>query len=199
MSSSTIVAQAAAINTGELELARLEALGEERAAALAEDLDCLRAIGLRPERPAGKDFFAEIERLWRTSSASSPAPPDGLRTVAEAAPKLPRQRKPRISTPDGLRTAAEAAARLGCSIKTLNGHVDAGDLHYVIIGQGKKRPRRMFTDSDLDAFIASRTRKDSPCPLPTSRARHTGTSISKCEVIDFAGPRKPPTGAKRKK
>src|SRR2546430_15506855 len=51
--------------------------------------------------------------------------------------------------PDGLKTAAQAAARLGCSVKTLNGHVASGALRYVIIGHGTKRPRRMFTDADL--------------------------------------------------
>jgi hypothetical protein len=34
-----------------------------------------------------------------------------------------RQRKPDASVPGGLKTAAQAAAKLGCSIKTLNGHV----------------------------------------------------------------------------
>src|SRR6516164_2399569 len=53
-------------------------------------------------------------------------------------------RKPRVRPPDGLRTKAAAAAKLGCSIKTLNGHVDAGELRYVVIGHGKKRVRRMF-------------------------------------------------------
>ena len=69
--------------------------------------------------------------------------------------KSPRQRKPRYVPPDGLHTMAEAAQRLGCSIKTLNGHVASGALGYVAIGHGKKRPRKMFTDADLDDFIAS--------------------------------------------
>src|SRR5262245_38119973 len=47
-----------------------------------------------------------------------------------------RQRKPRPLVPDGLKTSAQAAAKLGCSIKTLNGHVKVGDLKYVTIGQG---------------------------------------------------------------
>jgi len=107
--------------------------------------------------------------------------------------------KPASHLPDGLRTPREAAAKLHCSEKTLAAHVAAGELAYVQIGQGKTRPRKFFTDANLDAFIAARTKKDTPCPLPKSRARRTGTSISKCEVIDFAAPRKPPTGATRKK
>jgi hypothetical protein len=110
-----------------------------------------------------------------------------------------RRRKPRPATPGGLLTAAQAAAKLGCSIKTLNGHVVAGAVGYVVIGHGRKRPRKMFTDSDLDAFIAAQTRKDSPCPSTASRARYTSTSTSSGTVIDFTAPRKPPTGDKRKR
>ena len=73
----------------------------------------------------------------------------------KAQPKRRHQRPP-----DGLRTASEAAAKLGCSVKTLKGHVAAGALNYVIIGHGRKRPRKMFTDADLDAFIEAQTRKD---------------------------------------
>src|SRR5262245_66412289 len=43
-------------------------------------------------------------------------------------------RKPRQPPADGLKTAAQAAARLGCSIKTLNGHVASGALKYVALG-----------------------------------------------------------------
>ena len=124
---------------------------------------------------------------------------DSQRLGICAAPSGKRRRhRPRSATPDGLRTLDEAAARLRCSIKTLKGHVTTGELKYVTIGHGNKHVRRMFTDADLNAFITTRTREDSPCPLPASRARHTGTSISKCAVIDFGGPRKPPTGAKPK-
>ena len=66
-----------------------------------------------------------------------------------------RQRKSALPVPGGLLTAAEAAAKLGCSIKTLNGHVAAGALKYVTIGHGTKRPRKMFTDADLERIHCS--------------------------------------------
>ena len=120
--------------------------------------------------------------------------------VALATPATPHhQRKPRIRPPDGPRTPREAATKLGCSIKTLNAHVAAGELRYMIKGHGKKRPRKMFADADLDEFIANQTRKDSPCPSTASRARHIGTSIFSGTVIDFTAPRKPLTGGKQKK
>ena len=39
------------------------------------------------------------------------------------------------------------------------GPCGGGALKYVSIGHGSKRPRHMFTDADLDAFIAAQTRK----------------------------------------
>jgi hypothetical protein len=116
-------------------------------------------------------------------------------------PRRPRQRKPRPPVPDGLKTAAQAAARLGCSIKTLNGHIASGALRYVSIGHGTKRARRMFTDSDLDEFIADQTRKDVPCQSISTEtaARRSGTLTSKCEVIGFTARRDARRGVKPKK
>jgi len=103
--------------------------------------------------------------------------------------------------PNSLLTPADAARRLGCSVKTLAGHVASGALRYVIIGHGRKRPRRMFTDADLDDFIANQTRKDSPCPSTRTEtaARRISTSTSKCEVIGFTARRNARRGAKPKK
>jgi hypothetical protein len=108
-----------------------------------------------------------------------------------------KRRKPRPS--DGLWTAAEAAARLRCSIKTLKGHVAAGRLKYVLVGHGTKRQRRMFSDADLNEFIANQTRKDVACPSIEPRARLTGTSIFNGEVIGFTARRSARLAAKRKR
>jgi len=119
----------------------------------------------------------------------------------DAAPVKPT-RKPRmpVRPPDGLHTPREAAAKLGCSIKTLFAHVAAGALRYVDTGRGKKRPRRMFNDADLDAFIANQTRKDVPCPStsPRTAARRISTTTSKCEVIGFTARRNARLAVKRK-
>jgi hypothetical protein len=100
-----------------------------------------------------------------------------------------RQRRPRANVPGGLLTAALAAAKLNCSTKTLNGHVKAGGLKYVTIGRGTKRPRKIFTDADLNQFIADQTRKDSPCPSTRTRVHHTGVMTSGSEVIAFSARR----------
>jgi hypothetical protein len=133
----------------------------------------------------------EIERnpFWVDSSGEWELPPEENK----------RQRKVRVRPPDGLRTPTEAACKLGCSIKTLNGYVASGALRYVQIGHGKKRPRKMFADADLDAFIANQTRKDVPCPSIASGARRSGTSNSASTVIAFTAAPKPRPGAKPKK
>src|SRR5215471_14545093 len=109
-----------------------------------------------------------------------------------------RQAKP---PPDGLRTLAEAARKLRCSVKTLRAHVAAGDLRYVIIGKGTKRPRIRFTAADLDEFIANQTRKDVPCPSTKTEtvARRTSISISKSKVIGFMEARSRRRDAKPKR
>jgi hypothetical protein len=103
--------------------------------------------------------------------------------------------------PDGLLTPAAAARKLGCSIKTLNAHVATGALHYVAVGHGKTRMRRMYAAADLDEFIANQTRKDVPCPSTRAEtvARRISTTTSKCEVIGFTGLRSRPRGAKPKR
>jgi helix-turn-helix protein len=107
-----------------------------------------------------------------------------------------RQRKSALPVPGGLLTSAEAAAKLGCSIKTLNGHIAAGALKYVAIGHGMKRPRKMFTAADLDEFIANQTRKDAPCPSDVIRAHPTGNTISRSEVVAFSARRSVRPGGK---
>jgi hypothetical protein len=116
--------------------------------------------------------------------------------IPRASKKRRRRRLP--APPGGLRTKAEAAAKLRCSGKTLNGHIASGALRYVAIGHGSKRPRRMFTDADLDGFIANQTRKEAPCPSTATRARHSGNTISSGEVIAFTAQPKPRPNAKPK-
>jgi hypothetical protein len=65
-------------------------------------------------------------------------------------------RRAPLPEPD-LLTPRETAAILHFSIKTHTGHVASGDLRYVLVGQGKKRPRRMFTRPDI-ARRRARTR-----------------------------------------
>lgn len=76
---------------------------------------------------------------------------------------------------NALHTPAEVAARLRCSRKTLDAHVRAGDIRYLIIGHGKKRPRRMFAEADVEEFIERQTRRDVPVE-PTRRVTRRSTA-----------------------
>jgi excisionase family DNA binding protein len=125
-----------------------------------------------------RESFAEIERLL---------------------PKPRRQRHPRERKPDDPMTMREAAARLGCSIKTLDGHIASGALRYVNIGHGSKRERKRITPADLNAFIEAQTRKDVACPSTEPRARRTGSSTFSGEVIAFTALPRPAPGVKPKK
>jgi excisionase family DNA binding protein len=104
------------------------------------------------------------------------------------------------SPADGLKTPARAARRLGVSNRTLRGLVTSGELRYVNVGRGKQREKMMFTDSDLDDLIATRTRqKAQQCQSISPRARRTTTSTSSGEVLDFTARQKGQTGGKRKR
>jgi len=120
-----------------------------------------------------------------------PQLPDGERRQ-KAKPPVP-------PPPDGLRTPDEAARKLGCSVKTVNAHVAAGDLRYVSIGKGTKRTRKMFADTDLNEFITNQTRKDLPCLSDATRARRSGNTASKSEIVSFSEVQKKRRGAKPKK
>jgi hypothetical protein len=107
-------------------------------------------------------------------------------------------RKPRAAVPGGLLTAAQAAARLTCSVKTLDGHVRAGELKYLTLGRGTKRPRRRFDPADLDALIAARKKEAPPCST-TSPAPRIGTTTSRGAVIAFTDLQSRRPSAKPKK
>lgn len=79
----------------------------------------------------------------------------------------------------------EAARRLNISVKTLIAHVRSGDLQYTNVGRGTKKPRRMFSDNDLEDFIEKRTTRESPCQCTDQKVRRFGTTTSKSNVVGF--------------
>src|SRR6516162_1475905 len=86
-----------------------------------------------------------------------------------------------------LRTPKEAAERLQISVDQLTGFAEDGEVRYVNVGRGKKRPRRRYTDDDLDEFIERRKRKEAGlCPSTNQPSRRTGNMTSKSEVIAFS-------------
>jgi hypothetical protein len=96
----------------------------------------------------------------------------------------------------------EVAERLGCTVKTLFGHVRDGSLRYVNVGRGEIRPRYMFAESDLAEFEEVRRRRNAGAMARRSTAqklRRSTISISNGEVIAFTALRKQPPSAKRKR
>jgi hypothetical protein len=113
-------------------------------------------------------------------------------------PSLDQQRKP---SPDALLLSPpEAADRLGVTVEQLTGFVSDGDLPYVNVGRGKKRPRYKFKPSDIDALIEARQTREVPCPStnPKNRPRTSGTT-SKSVVVGFTALRAAQLAARRKK
>ena len=96
----------------------------------------------------------------------------------------------------------QAAKRLDVSEDQVTGLVLDGELRYINVGRGKKRPRMRFTVADLDEFIERRTRRDVPCLSTKNPTRPITTSTSKSEVIGFTARRnarlaKTPTSSKQ--
>src|SRR6266566_8978092 len=106
----------------------------------------------------------------------------------------------RFSIPNGLRTPAEAAARLQISAKQLGIFVRSGELRYVNVGRGSKKPRIRFTDADLTEFIAAHTQRNNPpCPSTARKTRRTTSLTSNSEVIGFTARRNARAAGKPKR
>lgn len=130
-----------------------------------------------------------LRHIERSMLAVSPLLDDYRRSYDElgnGAAKPARKRRERARPLDGLLTADEAAARLRCSIKTLNGYIASGAVRYVAIGHGSKRPRKMFTATDLDEFIVNQTKKDAPsCQSSKKPVRLIGGTTFRSEGTAF--------------
>jgi excisionase family DNA binding protein len=102
----------------------------------------------------------------------------------------PSRRKLQTMVPGGLLTLAEAAARLHVTAEKVRTYVRDGELQYINVGHGTKRPRYRFSDTDIDELIEQRKRRDVPCQFskPKSRASSIGTT-SKSTVIGFTAQR----------
>jgi hypothetical protein len=83
----------------------------------------------------------------------------------------------------------QVAERLGCSEEQARGLVEDGDLPFINIGRGKKRPTMRFSDEDIQTLIERRRRTRTPC-LSTSPRNHRSISMtSRPEVIGFMAQR----------
>ena len=96
----------------------------------------------------------------------------------------------------------EVAERLGCTVKTLLGHVQDGSLRHVNVGRGEIRPRYMFAERDLAEFEEARRRRNGremPCRSTGQKVVRSTNTTSSGEVIAFTALRNRQASGKLKR
>src|SRR5258708_31481978 len=82
----------------------------------------------------------------------------------------------------------EAAKKLDITEDQLAALVQDGEISYINTGRGKKRPRRKYTEEDLEDFIARRRRREACLSTRPKNHRFTN-SISSSTVVGFTARR----------
>ena len=109
-------------------------------------------------------------------------------------------RKRRKRPADGLLMPREAAERLGITVEQLSAFVHDGELHYVNVGRGSKRPRYRFTEADINELIEKRKELGKKCQSTDPKSpRRTSGSTSKSLVVGFTARRAAQIAAKLKR
>ena len=113
-----------------------------------------------------------------------------LRTMAETAQS--RLYDEGRMTP--LMTMEEAAAYLHIAPRTLRDHIARGEIRYVAVGGGRGRPRKLFTEDDIQDFVRRQSRMQ-PCPSTAGRAPRSTATTSKSTVLAFPAQQARPISA----
>jgi hypothetical protein len=96
------------------------------------------------------------EDAWKAFVDFASGAPTGLDHLEPWEIRTRPRRKPKLLPEESLRPPREAAAKLQITIDQLFEFVRLGELRYVNVGRGEKKPRYRFADADLDAFIEQR-------------------------------------------
>ena len=83
----------------------------------------------------------------------------------------------------------QTARKLGISEDQVRGFVKAGELRFINLGLGKKRPRMRFTQTDLDDFIERRGQRIVQCLSIDRRSHLTGSMTSRPGATGFTARR----------
>jgi excisionase family DNA binding protein len=75
-------------------------------------------------------------------------------------------------------TPKEAAAWLAVTVNQLHQLVSDGEMACIAVSRGQKRPRRRFTETDIQDFIEQRRNREVFLPSGTRRRRTNWTSDS---------------------
>jgi hypothetical protein len=79
----------------------------------------------------------------------------------------------------------EAAKKLNISEEQLSAFARDGEISYINVGRGTKRPSRRYTDEDLEAFKELRRRRE-VCLSTSPKSRHFTNTISSSKVVGFS-------------
>jgi excisionase family DNA binding protein len=82
----------------------------------------------------------------------------------------------------------EAARRLNITPDQLAALVQDGEISYINVGRGRKRPRRRYTEEDIEEFLERRRRREACLSIGTRDHRST-VSTSRSAVIGFTAQR----------
>ena len=96
-----------------------------------------------------------------------------------------------------LYTTKQAAEALQISIRQIRGLIHDGELRYINVGRGNKKPRMRFADDDLAEFKERRRRRE-VCLSGAIKNRPSTNTHLPSEVIGFVARRKRRIAAKRK-
>ena len=91
----------------------------------------------------------------------------------------------------------EAAKRLKITEDQLAALVQDGEISYINVGRGKKRPRRRYAEEDLQELIERRRRRET-CLSGNPKTRRTTGSTSGSAVIGFTALRNARLAKKRR-
>lgn len=104
-----------------------------------------------------------------------------------------------VSPPEVLHTLVQTAHILNISTKTLLEHVRLGNIRSAIVGLGKKRKHRRFSDQNIATFISKMKVREVPeCQYLSVKHPHSINTISKSTVIAFSALQKQKADAKPK-
>ena len=137
--------------------------------------------------PGLLDWGALFEHELRKETG--PCGPVEKRTGRDGARFTNASKPARKPTPDGLLLPPQAADKLNVTIEQLMGFVRDGELRYVNLGRGSKRPRYAFTDTDINDLIEKRQTREAPCPSTGRQIRRSGNPTSGSKVIGFTARR----------
>jgi hypothetical protein len=131
-----------------------------------------------------RQFDANIERAKAGLAIESD---HDNKMVSRAEKSFLKRGKPAVA-PVGL-SLEDGARYLDITPDQFRAFVKDGEIDYINVGRGKKRPRMRFTIEDLNDFIERRKRRDTACLSTGKSTRHSTISTSSSNVVGFSARR----------